>query len=86
MVNKRNILSITVGIVALVVLGWLAKAAMTTSFIGGTTAEIAKCKKNLHYNPVRCRQLLSIRQAPKKRSSTFDPVGASSPGGLQLGQ
>lgn len=85
-ITRRNVSIFTIGVVTLLAMAWLAKATVSNTFLGPTTAEIARCKKNPRYNPARCRELLSSRRAPKRRASTFDAVGSSSPGGLYLGQ
>lgn len=87
MTNKKHkVLTTAICVTLVVLMAWLAKMTFTTSFLGGRTAEIAKCKQNPRYNPARCRELLSARQAPKKRTSTFEAMGANPAGGLQLGQ
>jgi hypothetical protein len=82
--NKRLLLTIGFA-VAVGVFIFLIRATITSSFIGGTTAQLLRCKKDPSFNPAGCQRLLDSRKAPRKRPSSFKTGPDKIGGGFNLG-
>jgi hypothetical protein len=86
-ISKRSILVLAVvGIGGAVLIGVLAQTTMGSAFLGNTTKNIARCKRDPRFNPALCKRLLINRTAPRKTNSSFSRGNGNITGGFQLGQ